>query len=107
MFLLQKTVKLQVFQKVITFVKTDFKRKKIDNLVFELFFILYFISSYEYNVCFTGKTAPVTQVRKYDREFLLQLRYKPICLQKPAGLPDHEIFLDRPVMPHKGAGSQR
>ena len=52
-----------------------------------------------------GKTAPVTQVRKYDREFLLQLRYKPICLQKPAGLPDHEIVLDGPVTPRKGAES--
>lgn len=35
-------------------------------------------------------------IRKYDREFLLQFQFLPVCTEKPAGLPKHEIVLDTP-----------
>ncbi|CAB4031627.1 eukaryotic translation initiation factor 4 gamma 1 isoform X1 [Paramuricea clavata] len=57
---------------------------------------------------YTESAAPVKQSRrKYERDFLLQFQYMPVCLTKPAGLPDIEIVLDAPAPPSKGGGSQR
>jgi hypothetical protein len=57
---------------------------------------------------FSETAAPVKQSRrKYERDFLLQFQYMPVCLTKPAGLPDIEIVLDAPPPPSKGGGSQR
>ena len=44
---------------------------------------------------------------KYERDFLLQFQYMPVCCEKPAGLPEIEVVLDAPVQPGKGGGSQR
>ena len=44
---------------------------------------------------------------KYERDFLLQFRYMPVCCEKPAGLPEIEVVLDAPVQPGKEGGSQR
>ncbi|CAB4021572.1 eukaryotic translation initiation factor 4 gamma 1 isoform X1 [Paramuricea clavata] len=50
----------------------------------------------------TEPAAPVKQTRrKYERDFLLQLQYMPLCTTKPAGLPDIEIVLDAPVQQGK------
>ena len=50
---------------------------------------------------FSEPAAPDKQTRliKYERDFLLQFQYKPVCLEKPASLPDIEIVLDAPVLP--------
>ncbi len=50
---------------------------------------------------FSEPAAPAKQTRliKYERDFLLQFQYKPVCLEKPAGLPDIEIVLDAPFLP--------
>ncbi|XP_051948575.1 eukaryotic translation initiation factor 4 gamma 1-like [Xyrauchen texanus] len=33
--------------------------------------------------------------RKYDRDFLLSLQFMPQCLQKPEGLPNYPVILDK------------
>ena len=59
---------------------------------------------------FSDTEAPAAEKTriKYERDFLLQLQYMPVCCEKPAGLPEIEIVLDAPLLPGKeSGGSQR
>ena len=75
--------------------------------------IYYYIYTYAadvtlYNLyCSAPEAAVGPRLIKYDRDFLLQFRYKPVCLEKPASLPDHEIVLSAPNMPGEETGSLR
>ena len=43
---------------------------------------------------------------RYDREFLLQMQFNPMCTTKPERLPDMEIVLDTPHTPTKSLTEQ-
>ncbi|XP_051948378.1 titin-like isoform X3 [Xyrauchen texanus] len=65
----------------------------------------------------TSPSVPITppsaeSKRKYDRDFLLSLQFMPQCLQKPEGLPNYPIILDKvnelqlPMCPAKSRGKK-
>ena len=56
---------------------------------------------------FEAPAAEKTRI-KYERDFLLQFQYMPVCCEKPAGLPGIEVVLDAPVQPgNLGGGLHR
>ena len=42
----------------------------------------------------------------YDRDFLLQFQYNPVCKEKPQGLPDIEVVMKEPRGPPKASGGR-